>query len=115
MSEAIEVTVPIKTVGGMNVREHWRQRARRVKNERYTTRLILLASEPPALPCVVTLTRLSPGKLDGDNLQGAGKAVRDQVADFLGIDDADERIEWRYAQERCPPKHFGVRVRIEAA
>lgn len=53
-----------------------------------------------SLPCVVRLTRLSPGTLDDDNLRGALKAVRDGVADRLGVDDRDPRVTWEYAQER---------------
>lgn len=36
--------------------------------------------------------------LDSDNLAGAFKAVRDGVAEAMGIDDGSERLEWRYAQ-----------------
>ncbi|MGH8171828.1 MAG: hypothetical protein ACREPX_01695 [Rhodanobacteraceae bacterium] len=109
----IEVTIPIKTVGGLNAREHWRVRSNRVKNERYATRFELCSQDVPHLPCIVTMTRLSPGTLDSDNLQGAAKAIRDQVADFLGVNDNDPRVSWKYAQEKCPRGKFGVRVRIE--
>jgi hypothetical protein len=51
---------------------------------------------------VVTITRVSPRALDGDNLQRACKAVRDGVADALGCDDRDKCIEWRYAQLKGP-------------
>lgn len=103
------IVLPLKTVGGLNAREHWRKRATRVKRERDTARL-LAPSHP--LPCVVTMTRLSPGTLDDDNLQGACKAVRDGIADKLGIDDRDPRVEWRYAQERCKRGEYGVRITI---
>lgn len=109
---AIEVIVPVKTVGGLNAREHWRQRAARVKRERQSAAMIV-PTHP--LPCIVTMTRLSPGELDDDNLQGACKAIRDGVADRLGIDDRDPRVTWRYAQERCKRGQFGVRVTIEEA
>lgn len=63
---------------------------------------------------IVTLTRLSSGTLDGDNLQGALKAVRDGVADGLWMDDKDsEAMHWRYAQEKCKRGYYGVRVKIE--
>lgn len=107
-------TLPIKTVGGLNAREHWRKRAARVKVERSTAMLAArsaLGGDPR--PCIVTLIRLSPGTLDDDNLQGAGKAIRDGIADAIGVDDRDPAIEWRYDQERCPRGKFGVRVTIE--
>lgn len=108
----IEVLIPIKTVGGLNAREHWRQRSARVKKER-TTAAITTPRFP--LPCVVTMTRLSSGTLDDDNLQGACKAIRDGIADKLGIDDRDPRVEWRYGQEKCKRGDFGVRVTLEEA
>jgi hypothetical protein len=48
---------------------------------------------------VVTLTRYSTHVLDTDNLQGAFKSIRDQVAAWLGCGDgADSPIRWRYRQ-----------------
>jgi hypothetical protein len=75
----------------------------------------MLAKFDRVLPCVVTFTRLSAGELDDDNLAGSCKAVRDGVADWLGVDDRDKRVQWRYSQGRCPRGHFGVNVRIERA
>jgi hypothetical protein len=62
----------------------------------------------------VTITRLSSGVLDDDNLQGAAKAIRDGIADKLGINDNDKRVQWRYAQEKCKRGQFGIRIELEA-
>lgn len=62
------------------------------------------------LPAVVTLTRLGGKSLDGDNLQRAMKAVRDVVAKWLGCDDADKRIRWRYRQR--PAWVMGCRIQV---
>jgi hypothetical protein len=48
------------------------------------------------LRCV--LTRCSPRKLDDDNLASAFKAIRDEVAKQLGVDDGGTRVEWVYKQ-----------------
>jgi hypothetical protein len=106
----IAVRVPIKTVSGLNAREHWRVRANRVKAERTAVAWAMSCTEPCALPCVVTLTREGKGTLDSDNLQGSQKAVRDAVADWLGVNDADPRIDWRYAQVKAPA--YGVLIEI---
>lgn len=114
----ITVLLPLKTVTGLNAREHHMQRSRRVRNERQTARVMVistLAVCAVGLPCVVTLTRISPGIADDDNLQGAAKAIRDGIADALGVNDNDSRIEWRYAQEKCKRGEFGMRVEICAA
>ncbi len=50
----------------------------------------------------VLLTRVSPRKLDSDNLQGAFKGIRDQVAEALDLDDGAEQWQWEYAQVAGP-------------
>ena len=44
------------------------------------------------------MVRLGGRAMDGDNLAGAFKAVRDAVATFLGVDDADPRVKWSCRQ-----------------
>jgi hypothetical protein len=92
------IIVPIRIVSALNLREHWRKRADRVAGERRAVAWGLKARGVPALPAVVTLTRIAPRRLDGDNLQGGCKAARDEVAAWLGVDDSDPRVEWRYEQ-----------------
>lgn len=95
------VICALRTVAGLNAREHWRARSRRVKKEREVVQIMLHNSKPPSLPCAITLTRCAPSRgLDSDNLQGSLKAVRDQVAVWLGCDDRDSRVDWRYEQRR---------------
>lgn len=112
----IAIELPIKTVAGLNAREHFRVRAKRVRNERGTAHLSVKHKRgKPELPVVVTMVRLSAGSLDDDNLQGAFKAIRDGVADAYGVPDNDPLIAWRYSQERCKRGEFGVRIEVEAA
>jgi hypothetical protein len=68
------------------------------------------------LPCVVTLTRVSPGRgLDRhDGPQSALKRVVDGIALALGIDDGGPLVEWKYAQRRGPPGIHRVEVEIVA-
>lgn len=108
----LSVELPIKTGAGLNDRMHWRQRSRLVKSQRSAACLALKTKLRP-FPAVITLTRLSAGELDDDNLQGALKAVRDGVADAYQLPDNDSRLRWRYAQQRCKRGAFGVRVEIE--
>jgi len=56
---------------------------------------------------------VSPGE-KGDNLRGALKAVRDQVATWLGVDDADPRVTWEYGQAvDGRPRYQAVRIEVE--
>lgn len=119
----LSCTIPIKTVSVLNVREHWAKRARRTKEHRQTTvKRLRIIGEPYRmyrsswpLRFTITLTRMGGRKLDPDNLGAALKACQDGVADWLGIDDGDERLTWEYKQEpkkrKMPP---GVRVEIVA-
>ena len=110
----ISVTAPIATVSETNQREHWAKQYRRRKSQRRTAYFLLSNHKPPLPPYIVTVTRISPRKLDGhDNLTSALKATVDGVADYLGMDDGDDRIEWRYGQERGKPKEQAVRIEIQ--
>jgi hypothetical protein len=89
----------VRTLSTPNLREHWAVRHRRSSAQR---RAVLFGLRPlgvPELPVEVMLTRIGPKLLDGDNLQGALKAVRDAVAEWLKVDDADTRVGWTYGQE----------------
>lgn len=95
------ITIDLRTGNGLNAREHWRARARRVKAERELVSWSLVKAERPQLPCVVTLTRRAPSNgLDDDNLAGSLKAVRDEVAAWLKVDDRDRKTV-RYVYEQC--------------
>lgn len=103
------ILVPIRLGRGLNDRGHFMAKARKVKKEREAVSWALVKAEKPAIPCVVTLTRICPGGrgLDSDNLQGACKAVRDAVAQWLGVDDASDQVRYEYGQGRGP---WGVRI-----
>lgn len=105
----ISITLPVRAVSTLNMREHWAARAKRAKAHRRAT----LAVPKMPVPCVVTLVRLGKRMLDDDNLLGALKHVRDGVADRLGVDDADPRVTWEYGQEIA--KGYAVRVEIAPA
>jgi hypothetical protein len=118
------------TVSEANARSHFHERARRAAAQRTGAYMALATplrragfcaypgdrNEPQTLtmPLVVRMTRLSARELDDDNLRGALKAVRDGIADALGLkSDRDPRVEWRYAQDRASKKMpHGVRIEI---
>jgi len=110
------IAIPLRTGNGLNGREHWRARSRRVKAERETVAWGLKKVQAPLPPCCVVLTRLGPSRgLDDDNLAGSLKAVRDQVADWLGIDDRhSDLVRYRYAQRRAKDWAVTIEFREEA-
>ena len=74
-----------------------------------------VAARIAAMPCVVRIVRVAPRDLDvGDNLSRAAKAVRDEIAAWLGTDDRDARITWHVGQEKGAPKSYAVRILVRA-
>lgn len=95
--------MPVVLVSAPNKREHWGEKAARAKRHRKCARIAWTAAgyAAPPPPYVVTLRRLytAPAKkMDGDNYQASLKAIRDEVATCLGIDDGDARIDFVYEQ-----------------
>ncbi len=110
----MKVLVPLRTGRGMNNREHHMQRHKRVKAERQMVAWMLSMHKPvPKVPCVVTITRVGPtsGLDQHDNLRGALKGPVDQVAEWLGVDDRDPRVTWKYEQRR--EKEWGVEIVVD--
>lgn len=111
----IEVKMNLKIVSVANLRMHWAVKARLAKGQRRMAYNALVGvAAPPAPPCSVVLTRVAPRALDGDNLQSGFKAVRDGVADWLGVDDGDRRLDWQYAQRSGGPKVYQVEIEVIA-
>jgi hypothetical protein len=113
--QSLEFTVPIKIESEMNKRDHWAVRKKRFDAQRTA----VWAAWPRKrgkpqtlpLPVVVTLTRIGKRRLDDDNCAGGCKAVRDQIAMMLGVDDGDvNRVTWVYEQEIG--KVYALHVRI---
>ncbi len=125
----LRLELPLKLPSAGTLREHWRVRAARVKAQRAWVTVAMtqrskgataslnfvVASLMGGESMVCTLTRISPRKLDSDNLQFAFKAVRDQVAEELGIDDGSDAVLWQYAQESGKQSIWKQSIRIEIA
>lgn len=107
----MSVTIELRTKPEGNRREHWRRVLSRGKRQRRVVGMALLAHRPPKLPAVVTLTRLSAGELDDDNLRSALKRVRDAVAEWCGCGDSPkDPITWGYGQDKAPRGQQAVRI-----
>jgi adenine-specific DNA methylase len=116
----VTINLPLRTVSAANAREHWSAKARRVKRERTTTRLVCMAElrdlEGIGAARSVTFTRIAPRLLDSDNLASGLKAIRDELAAFLGVSDAPSGgVDWRYEQRRGPPRFYAVEIAVEIA
>lgn len=109
----IEVRIEMKIVSIANLRLHWAVKARLAKSQRQKAFNALASiATPPELPITLVLTRVAPRKLDGDNLQSAFKAVRDGIADWIGIDDGHKQLDWQYRQRSDGVKVYAVEVEV---
>ncbi len=111
------VLLPLRIVSVLNEREHHMVRARRSRLHRTTARMLLRQAHRarPVLPVTVTLTRIAPRKLDGDNNQAGLKACRDGVADWLEVNDNHPDVTWKYGQRTGKPKEYAAEVVVEWA
>ncbi len=113
----LDVTIPMRLGRGGNDREgHWRGRHERVKSERQSVAWMLCNQKKPATPCRVLITRTAPGiGLDDDNLSGACKAVRDEFANWIGVNDRrSELVKYEYGQARGKRGEWSVRIQVIA-
>jgi hypothetical protein len=105
------VVMPLRLPSLANCRLHWRALHRLKVDQQFMVYGHMLAAKLPPLPATVTLTRVGPRKLDSDNLAGAFKFVRDQIAGLYGVDDGSPLYVWQYGQE--VGREYAIRVAIE--
>jgi hypothetical protein len=111
----VSAWLPIRVVSEANMHQHWRRRQLRAKSQRaitcvYVGRLLRGAGKPKR----VVLTRYSARELDSDNLAGAFKHVRDEIAALCGFNDREKSVEWVYQQFKADPRiGAGCRVKVE--
>lgn len=103
------ITIPLRLDSMLNLRLHHMSKHHKVKAQREAA---IVVPRGTPVPCTVLLTRIAPRELDGDNLQGAFKALRDGIASRLGVDDRDPRVSWLYDQERGRAREYAVRITI---
>ena len=119
-TESINIKLPIKIISEANNTDHWTKKHKRKKDIAKKLRTYLPSFGKCHLPCKVTLTRISPRRLDSDNLIISFKFIRDYLSNLLipglapGRADDDHRIEWCYEQVRGESKEYAIIVRIES-
>jgi hypothetical protein len=111
----ISVSWPMELKNPQNMRGHWAIKARMFKAQRAATALALRGHGLPCLPpspLVVTMTRLAPRMLDSDGVVASFKAVRDEVAKWLCIDDGSDAVRWEYRQVQSKPASVKIEFEV---
>lgn len=106
------VNIPLRLVSEANARGSWHAGASRAAAQRKVVTEALRGHPSLVLPVYATvrIVRVAPRGLDDDNLSRAAKAVRDAVAEWLGVDDRYPGVSWIYAQRRA--KAYAVEIDI---
>lgn len=104
--------IPVRLASEANSRGKLREKISRKQAVKTAVRAALVGVSPPPLPVVVRIIRVGGKRLDDDNLARACKAVRDMVAEHMGIDDADRRVRWVVAQK--PGYSAGVVIDVRS-
>ena len=109
----------LKTVSEANTRGRgWQGKHFRGKAQAVRVRAELLDGRKrlPRPPFICRLVRIGPKRLDDDNLASAFKAIRDDIADFFGVDDGDTTaIRFEYGQEAHGVHKYAVRIELTPA
>lgn len=116
--DALIVVANVATVNELNQtgwtwhrRKSYREGVRRIVA---LTLLTVPKRLKPTLPCKVLMTRFSAGSLDkGAGIWAAMKSVQDELAGWLGVDDADPSVEWDVAQAKARRGQCWTECRIE--
>ena len=109
----LHTILPVRIISEANTRGHWRTSAGRKREHRAIGRLAFNGKpRPPASPLNIHLCRIAPKQLDDDNLASGFKALRDGIADWLGIDDGSKALKWHYAQRKGQPKQYAAEIVI---
>jgi hypothetical protein len=114
-----EIFLPIHIVSEANKRGHWAKGHTRAQSQRDAVALVGGMFPPLEQARVVTMVRVYGSRArpmdEGDNLPRAFKAVRDQVARTLKVDDsARGGVVWLYTQRRTVnPAEVGVVLRFQ--
>ena len=105
----------LKIVSEANERGRWFAGAKRSAQQRAIVGAMLSRHRPLPVPAIVRMVRVAPCALDeGDNISRAFKSVRDEVANWLGVNDRDPIVEWHVGQQKGAPKEYGVRLHVRA-
>lgn len=111
----MKILIPMKLESTANKRWHWAVKSKHNAEQRAQGKWAVssnynkIRNEPPFK---VKITRIGKRMMDDDNLAISAKALRDGIAEALGVDDGDKKlIAWKYDQKIG--KEYGVEVEIK--
>ncbi len=110
MAELPGMFLAYETLPSVNMRGAWYMHEGRIKKERELGALIAMKLVS-FFPMACIFTRYGSTLLDDDNLRPCFKAIRDGIAQRLGVRDGPTGpIKWEYKQEKTGLGCYGIRV-----
>jgi hypothetical protein len=116
----VEVEIEMNLKSLANQSEHWTAKSKRNRGQANAVYYALCNRlndlKPPYL---ITLTRVAPRTLDGDNLVISFKKIRDEISHMFfpdtrpGMADSYDCFIWKYKQEKAKPKEYAIKIRID--
>ena len=111
---AVKIRMPIHVISEANRRDHWSVKTtRRVAQQKEFVVFWRNAKVKIDFPCKVIFTRFGAKLLDSDNLAGAFKFLRDQLAREAGVDDGSPLWKFEYRQEKIPNREYFIEIDLE--
>jgi hypothetical protein len=110
------VEIPMRTWSTNDQKRMHTQKLARITSEERGIVGMLLRTKLERASCAnvnrVELHRRGPKLLDDDNLRGSFKAVRDEIAAFLGTHDGpSSALKFEYSQDKG---EYGIRITLGA-
>lgn len=117
---ALKLILLIRLESEANMHDGWRKKAQRTATNRMFAKIEVLSKLNEkdrrgirnAPEICVHLTRIAPRPLDDDNLSRAFKAVRDGIADAMGIGDKAEEYRWVYHQRSDKALGYAIEIKM---
>ena len=113
-------TMATRLSNPLNHSRCWQDRKNIAKNQRTAARFIAAEALQRAkfnffaIPKLrITMTRTGPREMDRDGNVASLKHVQDGIADCLGLNDADKRLDWQYCQGTGAGVKYGVEIALE--
>ncbi len=120
----LNLTLPVQIHSPQNsYKGHWASSRKKQKAQKQSILLALLPSghllqKNNHQPITITLTRISPRKMDHDNFIYGCKWIKDAIAEVIfpnlpsGRADDSPILTWDYVQVKGPPKQHQLSIQI---
>lgn len=111
----IRLSLPVRVVSELNLREHWTAKHKRKKAQQAEVWAAWPRRQKVTLPCTVKFTRYGQNLLDPDAVAPSFKHIQDEVCRLLGVDDGNTAlISFQYDQVALHKRTFSIDIEVQS-